>query len=451
MDKTIARRLIKGLGAGFYGQAVVTVIQLVGVPILLHTWQVRLYGEWLILFAIPAYLSLADLGFCQSAGNDMTARFARGDRKGAATVFQSVVALVLSVTVVGFVLLTASVMFLPLDKWMHFSTLNTSDVRWLVWLLGAEVLIRLTDGLNHAGFRATGDYALHVTIYFTTMLAQQASIWVTAASGGGPVVAAAAYLGIRAVVTPAVAFLLTHRHPWLRFGVRMGRSAELRRLFGPALANMGLPLAQALNIQGMVLVVGAILGPLAVVTFSTLRTLSRLPVQLATSVSNAAEPELAGVFGTDNTPLLRSLYQHAVRAGFWLALTTAVALALSGDSIVRLWTRGKVTMDSVLFRWLLAGAVVSVLWNGSLILLKAANQHMRSAIVFAVVAATAVVVSAFLLETTRSLANAGIPLFLMDTAMAAYTLRVAGRLCESPAMNTLRSALNPMPLMRLLP
>src|SRR6266511_513556 len=98
MDRNLARRLARGLGAGFYGQIVVIVIQLVGVPILLHAWQVRLYGEWLILFALPAYLSLADLGFCQSAGNDMTARLARGDRSGAGRVFLSVLTLVLLVT-----------------------------------------------------------------------------------------------------------------------------------------------------------------------------------------------------------------------------------------------------------------------------------------------------------------------------------------------------------------
>ncbi|MGD9984132.1 MAG: hypothetical protein AB7S51_08220 [Porticoccaceae bacterium] len=38
-----------------------------------------MYGEWLMLFAIPAYLPMTDLGFTQPAANDMTAR---GDRAG---------------------------------------------------------------------------------------------------------------------------------------------------------------------------------------------------------------------------------------------------------------------------------------------------------------------------------------------------------------------------------
>ena len=68
VDHAIARRLRNGFGANAYGQLVVIIIQLAGVPILLHAWGTQLYGEWLILAAIPTYLSMTDLGFSQSAG-----------------------------------------------------------------------------------------------------------------------------------------------------------------------------------------------------------------------------------------------------------------------------------------------------------------------------------------------------------------------------------------------
>jgi len=451
LDNSIVRRLLKGFGANIYGQAVVIVIQLAGVQILLRYWHVQLYGEWLILFAIPAYLSVTDLGFSLSAANDMTARVARGDRAGALTVFQSLTALVLLLAAGGMVLAGAAAAFLPLGTWLHLSSLSTRDVRWVLWLLAAEVLVKLTEGISHAGFRATGDFALHVAIYYSTLFAQHASIWLLAAVGLGPVAAAAAFFIIRAVVTPAVALLLVRRHRWLYFSFERARFAVLRALLRPAMANTGVPLAQALNVQGMVLVVGAVLGPLAVVTFSTLRTLTRLALQLVLTVSHAAEPELAAAFGSGNRTLLKALYQHAVRAAFWLSLAAAITLALTGRWILQLWTRGKVTMDPELFRWLLASAVASVLWYGSLTLLKAANRHLRAAVVYASSAGAAVVVAAVLLKATGNLAGAGMSLLVMDSMMATYTLRAAGRLCGSSAVDSLRSALNPVPLLRLLP
>lgn len=449
MDSRIVQRLLKGFGASLYGQAVVVVIQLAGVPILLTHWHASLYGEWLILFAIPAYLSLSDLGFSQSAANDMTSRVGREDQAGALTVFQSLAALVLFLATVGLLLVTIAITLLPLGDWIHFSGLTTRDVRWVLWFLGAEVLLKLPDGINHAGFRATGDYALHVTIYYSILLAQHASIWLLAALGLGPVAAAAAFFIIRALATPVAAIILVRRHPWLRFGFGQARLAQLRTLVRPALANTGIPLAQALNVQGMVLLVGATLGPIPVVTFATLRTLTRLALQLVFTVSHAAEPELASAFGKGDQMLLRTLYQHVLRGGFWLALAATLGLTLTGGWILRFWTHGNVDMNRALFHWLLASAVASVLWYGSLTLLKAANLHLRAAVIFAASAGTALVLAAVLLKATGSLASAGMSLLLMDAVMAAYTLQAAGRLCGSSALNSVYSALNPAPLLRL--
>jgi len=450
VDSRIVQRLFRGFGASLYGQAVVVVIQLAGVPILLTQWHAALYGEWLILFAVPAYLSLSDLGFSLSAANDMTARVGREDRAGALTVFQSLTSLVLFLALAGLVLITIAVTLLPLGDWIHFSGLTTRDVRWVLWFLGAEVLMKLPDGVNHAGFRATGDFALHVTLYYSILLAQHASIWLLAALGFGPVAAAAAFFIIRVIATPANAIVLARRHSWLRYGFSEARLAQLQALVKPALANTGIPLALALNVQGMVLLVGAVLGPLAVVTFSTLRTLTRLALQMVSTVSHAAEPELAAAFGKGNQALLRTVYYHALRGSFWLALTVSIGLSLIGAWILSVWTHGKVSMDLELFHWLLASAVASALWYGSLTLLKAANRHLRAAVIYAASAGAALALAAALLKATGNLAGAGMSLLVMDAVMAGYTLRAASRLCASSGLISLYSALNPAPLLKLV-
>ncbi len=59
MDRHVTRRILHGLGANAYGQLVVIIIQLAGVPILLHAWGAQLYGDWLILAGHP-HLSVDD-------------------------------------------------------------------------------------------------------------------------------------------------------------------------------------------------------------------------------------------------------------------------------------------------------------------------------------------------------------------------------------------------------
>ena len=307
VDHGIARRLRNGIGANAYGQLVVIIIQSAGVPILLHAWGTQLYGEWLILAAIPTYLSMTDLGFSQSAGNDMTARMARGDQVGALAVFQSLSVMVYGVAITGLLISAIGIWLLPMQHWFHFVSLSNGQVRWILWLLAVEVLIKLADGVHNAGFRSHGDYALHVGFYFTIMLLQMLAVWALALSGYGPLAAAAAFAGIRALATPCSAVWLLRRHRDLHLGLEHA-GAPSCNVSPTALANLSMPLAMALNIQGMVLVVGAILGPVAVVVFSTLRTLTRIALQAVWQVAHAFESELASAWGNGDKALLRRLY-----------------------------------------------------------------------------------------------------------------------------------------------
>lgn len=449
MDSNVLRRLIKGLGANFYSQGVTTVAQLVGVPILLHAWGATLYGEWLILFAVPAYLSVTDLGFSQAAANDMTQRASRGNRSEALAVFQSLGALVICAVGGGPLLVTALLFGLPLRRWLQLSTMSINEVRWVLWFLAAEVLVRLADGVCNAGFRAGSDYAFHVYLSSTSRLLQFIAIWIAALSGAGPVAAAASFFGVRALATPIVAMLLILRHPWLYFGFARAQRVELRRLAKPALASFSMPLAQALNIQGMVLVVGIVLGPLAVVTFSTLRTLSRLVLQLVLAASHAAEPELAAAYGTGDQALMQSIFLHALRVGLWLAFAAAVILALFGANILNFWTHGNVPMDASLFHWLLISAVATVMWYGGLTVLKAANRHLRAAFLYSLSAAVTVVGAAILLVLTDRLSDAGLVLLMMDGVMSIYTLIAASHIIGISLGICILEAVNPYPMMRL--
>lgn len=424
---SVARRVVGGLGANAFNQVVIIIVQLAGIPLLLHYWGAQLYGEWLILFAVPAYLSMTDLGFSISAGNDMTASAARGDMRSALAVFQSLGVLVVVVSASGVALTAVVLGMAPVPASVRLSPLSGAEVRWVLWLLASEVFVRIVEGAVHAGFRANGEYPLYFTIFSGTLLVQQATIWATAAIGYGPVGAAVAYAAIRWVVTPSLAALLFHRHRWLQPGFQHASLRELRRLFRPAMANLAVPLSQAVSIQGMVLVVGALLGPVPVVVFSALRTLSRIPRRLAMGAGQALEPELAAAWGRQDTALVRKLYIRGLSACIWLSLALASVLLFSGRWVLAVWTHGKIAMDTWLFNWLLVAAVMESLWTISLMLLRSANTHMRASAWYVASALAAVSLAAFLLNRTGQLSGAGLAVLVANALMAAYLSRVAAR------------------------
>jgi len=442
-------RIFKNFSAHAYGQCVIAFIQLAGVPILLHFWGVKLYGEWLILFAIPAYLSMTDLGFAQSAANDMTQRMGRGDREGSLVVFQSIGLLIGLCSITGLALVMLILIFTPFGSWLPLHALSQKQASWVLGLLAAEVLVKLNEGTLHAGYRANGGNALHWSIYYSTLLVQYLGIWSMAITGHGPVAAAGVFLAVRLLVTPAVALLLHRLYPWLPIGVSHSHWVEVRKLTKPALANLAFPLAQGLNIQGMVLVIGGVLGPIAVVIFSTLRTLTRLALQAVLTISHATEPEYARVVGIGDLGLLRRLYVHTTQIALILALLLATGLYIFGGWILRLWTHGKVPMDSSLFAWLLASAVAGTLWYSGLTLLKAANKHLRAAVMFVFAAALAVGLAYILMKFTGSLPYAGAALVCMDAVMIVFLLPAASRFTGGNVVSVLRQLFNPLLLLQL--
>jgi hypothetical protein len=148
------RRIILGLGANAFGQAVNIVIQLLSLPLYLLCWDLSTYGTWIMLSAVPSYLSMADFGMVYTAGNRMTVAIGRSDAAEANRVFQSAQLFMIMVCGSLTVLLTPLVLLGPLPNYISL------DQRIALAALFCKVLLSLFGGLPEQIFRATGRYAL---------------------------------------------------------------------------------------------------------------------------------------------------------------------------------------------------------------------------------------------------------------------------------------------------
>lgn len=150
----LLNRVIAAMGAGAFGQAVIIIIQVFSLPLFLKRWDTATYGTWLLLSAMPSYLSMTDVGMVATAGNRMTMAMGRGDKAEANRLFHS--------SFVFVVVMTAAAMLLcvPIALLAPVSGLADTDQRIAVTALVAGVLIAQFGGLSDAIYRATGRFAL---------------------------------------------------------------------------------------------------------------------------------------------------------------------------------------------------------------------------------------------------------------------------------------------------
>jgi len=435
---SVRKRLAWGFISGWVSKLSSTIIQLVQVPVFLHFWQVQLYGEWMIISSIPAYLSFSNIGFGNVGGNEMTIQEAAGNREGALRVFQSCWWLVVIVCTATIVLLSGALYFLPAAHLLKLTAIGETDAKWIIFYLGVSVLLGQLETLLQSAYRAVGRYPYGSFVKSAMSLVAFAATIIPVALGGGARVTALVFAVANIAGTVFLCVLVKRDIPWIKFGVRHASVAQIKELTVPALAFMGLPIGNALNLQGTLLAVGYALGAADVVIFGTARMVSRVALQLVQMVNSTFWPEMSMAFGAKNIALTRTLHRRACQMALILALSVVVTMMAAGPWFLTHWTGGHVPPSRGLLSILLLVVVLFSLWSTSSTLLAAINRHQTMAAWY--VFGTAMTCGlCYVLARRYGLYGAAVSLLASEIVMNLYVLPAALGIAQDTLPAFLRS------------
>jgi O-antigen/teichoic acid export membrane protein len=367
------RRILLGVGAGAFGQAVTIVIQLFSLPLFLICWDTPTYGSWLMLSAVPGYVLMADVGMLQLAGNEMMMAMGRSDVAEANLVFQSAQLFMTIVCGSLGVLLTLVALWGPLPNFI------TADQRIAMVALFYTVLLSMFGGLSDAVFKATGRFGLGLMLNYVIRLLEWAGNIAGLFLFGNFAGVAIMGLLVRLLGTGVGIFVAQGGDSGLEWGTRRASKKEIRKMLGPALSFMAFPLANALSFQGMTLLVGALMGPASVAIFSTYRTIARIAVQVTGIFSISLWPEFGRLFGQGGSRALESLYRHSALLGAVQALGLSALLYFIWPWLLEAWTHGRIELEPSLMSWMLVYAAVAGVYHVPRVLLQSTNQHISLA------------------------------------------------------------------------
>lgn len=211
---------------------------------------------------------------------------ARADYQAASKVFQSAWVFVTSVcSVIGLVAIALAYL-LPLDSWFNLQSLPSHQVSLVISLLALYTLVSQQGGLVDA-VRSDGRYAEGTALANVVRFMEMALALITVCLGGDLVTAASTLLVGRLLGTVWMWLMFRRASQWLSLGYSKARWESIQIMLRPAIAFMALPMSQALIFQGMTLTVGVVLGSVAVVVFTTSRTVTRIVIQFIHLVNSA--------------------------------------------------------------------------------------------------------------------------------------------------------------------
>ena len=367
--------IVQAIGSNIAMQMAQTFAQLALVPVFATHWGLSVYGAWLLLFTLPAYIAMADLGLGSAAGNDMIAKVARGERAAATAIFQALRVVGLSSGAVT-MLIAAVVLYLVAPHLLDgVGVALGTDARPVALVLALYGAVGLQTGVTGAGYRAIGGYALSGYISAVTMALEAAGALALVIAGFRPAAVAIWYLGTRTTTMAILAIVLARRAPWLTTLRWQSSLGVLRHLLRPAAAVMVLPAALAISIQGTVLVIGAVLGSAAVPTFTAIRTLSRVAVQAILIVNHALMPSMTAARAVDDGARVARYAAASLVVSLALAIPAAVVLLVGGRWIVGVWTHGILHPDLPVLGIMAAIMVLNALWAPAANLILSINRH----------------------------------------------------------------------------
>lgn len=354
--------VIGNLGSNGFAQAVQIALQLLTVPLYSRFLGVERYGVWLLLISVPAYLAFSDFGLTAASAGDMTARVARGDLAGAAQTYRVMRRRLMIAGLCGAALLG---MVTALPGVLDFAAEACDGLPGFA--LAAMLFYSL--GVLHcmgsfSAFRAMGGYAGAVYRMQAIILAEVLAALGVAGAGGGLVLMAFAYAGVR-IVGAAWLWCELHRHGrfFLAPPTEHGRAGH-DALAGPALAALILSLASMMTLQGAVGMVGALAGAIAVPAFAATRTMTRLPLQIALMLNLASLPEFAASKARGEEERAANHVALTVIALLVVLVPGAIALAIVGPALFEMWTGGSIHAPRALLGWMIAAMLANGAWVG---------------------------------------------------------------------------------------
>ncbi|WP_124489093.1 MULTISPECIES: lipopolysaccharide biosynthesis protein [unclassified Burkholderia] len=411
-------RVIKAFFAHGLGPVVSIFAQVVSIPLFLSVWGAAKYGEWILISTIPTYLALSDLGLSTVAANEMDQRATVGDYDRLQIIYRTLTATV--ALFVSFVFIVSGVVWWAFGAGFQvFQYMTSDEVRFVALILICDVCLSVMYGPNTAALRSANCYALSIAILNSTRFMALAFGLVALLVFKTPV-AVALGMTVARLVGFFVQQIVKNRYcPWATLFPIAIDWAWIKKSIIPSLAFLGFPLSNGLNFQGVLWVIGTALGPAQVTVFSTMRTLTRVAVQMMNLLSNSVWSEVSKMYATGKINEVKKIKRRLMLVTILVAGAIGIGMSFLGERFYESWTGKHVSFDSSLFDVLLLSMIANSMWQSASIFVIAINRHMRFALAY-LISAIGVIVFALVAVHRGGLLSVAICLLGLDIFLVLF-------------------------------
>jgi O-antigen/teichoic acid export membrane protein len=358
------------------GQIITIASRILLVPLFLLAWGADIYGEWLLLSSMVAYLSLTEMGSQLYIVNRMTQAYAQRDNDQFCKILHTGLALFLIIPVAVFIIFVTIIVFFNPAQLLHIHQTAPGTVVLVLVILAFQMVVSLPQSVLLRVYFAVEMLPRGVMLInlmqLMSLIFLAGGLWQR--WGMAPI---AVLQLIPYMLTAGIALYdLNRKFP--QFKILSLQEADFA--FGvsfikPSLHFFLFQLSQAFSIQGTLQIVGLVLGPIQVVLFSTMRTIVNLIRSCLDQLSHAAWPEMTRLDAQQDVDKFLVLFRVILRSALVASIIFITIFHFFGGFIYHFWLRKTVPFEQPVMDLFLIYMGQFIFWLTCSHPLLATNRH----------------------------------------------------------------------------
>ncbi|MBV8362318.1 MAG: lipopolysaccharide biosynthesis protein [Deltaproteobacteria bacterium] len=368
------------MGALSLGSVITLFAQWLIVPVAMHGWGAKRYGEWTALIALVGTLNLMDLGLQNFVSNRLCAAYARLDHSEFLEALHSSILVVAPLVAITMIIIGVSVCLVPLGPLLKFKTIGGRQLAAVVVMLSIEPLMGVATGIIGGIYRATGQLARGAMIANSRSMTLLCLTLALIAHHYSFMSVAIARASAASAVAGFVLWDVRRSNSWVRLWPMHGTWRGGFGMIGPSTYFLLLPVANYLGNEVIIFLIQRVLGGVEVGRYSTHRTALGVARMASTLVAVALWPEMTMIHARRQYQQLERLHRIFARTNFWL-VACIVALTIAAlPMFYGIWTARRLTLDPWTLGILSLRAIFWGSWSSSMTLLLSINRQRSVAI-----------------------------------------------------------------------
>ncbi len=297
---------------------------------------VSYYGEWLVIFTIPAYLLMSDIGYVVIGINQINMLVERKKYRDANLIANKTFSTILIFNLVFSLLFFLAFFYLNKLGAFNLNSISNEEFNKCLLIFICFIFLSQLNGFLQRLLACIEFYHLEIRLGYIYRIFEILGFAVAMYMGFKAVGIALSLLFVNFIFLFVNYIFLKSRTDLFKFKYDVDFT-YIKKHFEKGVFSMAFPIGNAIKNQVTLMVIGSLIGPVAVVITNIYLTISRIP-SIYTGLSDGVlKIELAKLYISKNIAKLKTLFTINLIFTFLFAIGSIFILTFAGQFLLKFW------------------------------------------------------------------------------------------------------------------